>query len=135
MHGIVLFVRLAAITQVAIAIANLFLPRLLRYDENLRLVSPIIRQIFIVHSVYIVGVLLIFAGVSFGFPSELTSGRGLGQFLAGTMAIFWLCRAPLQLFYYDRVIRRSHRSGDAAFIAATFFLAATYSFATFATRL
>jgi hypothetical protein len=33
---------------------------------------------------------------------------------------------PLQLFYYDRELRRSHRLGDVVFIAATIFLAGAY---------
>ena len=57
----------AALVQIAIAATNVFLPRKLRYRENLERVAPIIRQIFVVHSVYIVGVLLLFAAITLGF--------------------------------------------------------------------
>jgi hypothetical protein len=104
----------------------------LNYRDNLSKVTPIIRQIFVVHSVYIVGVVLLFAAVTFGFAGELASGRGLGRFLAAAVALFWLCRAPVQVLYYDASLRRTNRAGDDAFITAALFLAFTYGAASLA---
>jgi len=118
--------RLAGLVQVAIAFTNLYLPAKLKYRENLSRVAPIIRQIFVVHSVYIVGVVLLFAAVTFGFAGELASGHGLGRFLAAAIALFWLFRAPVQLLYYDATLRKENRWGDIAFTAGALFLAATY---------
>jgi hypothetical protein len=123
---------LAGFVQLAIAFANVFLPAKLDYKENLSRVSPIIRQIFVVHSVYIVGVVLLFAVLTIGFTAELASGHGLGRFLATAIAIFWLFRAPVQLLYYDASLRRENRWGDIAFTAAALFLTATYGAASFA---
>jgi hypothetical protein len=126
MRAILLFLWLAGFVQIAIASANLFIPKKLNYQENLRRVAPIIRQIFVVHSAYIVGVVLLFAAVTFGFATELASGRGLGRFLASAIALFWLCRTPVQLLYYDESLRRSNRAGDVAFTLAALFLAMAY---------
>ena len=126
MRALVLLLWLAGFVQVAIASANLFLPAKLKYRENLSRVSPIIRQIFVVHSVYIVGVVLLFAAVTFGFAGELASGHGLGRFLAAAIALFWLLRAPVQLLYYDTALCRENRWGDIAFTSAALFLAAAY---------
>jgi hypothetical protein len=126
MRNILPLLWLAGFVQVAIASANLFIPKKLKYQENLARVAPIIRQIFVVHSVYIVGIVLLFATVTFGFAAELASGRGLGRFLASTIALFWLCRAPVQLLYYDASLRRTNRLGDVLFTSAALFLAATY---------
>ena len=123
---------LAGFVQLAIASANVFLPAKLNYKENLSRVSPIIRQIFVVHSVYIVGVVLLFAVLTFAFAGELASGHGLGRFLAVSIAVFWLFRAPVQLLYYDATLRRENRLGDIAFTAAALFLTATYGAASFA---
>lgn len=131
MRSILVFLWLAGFVQVAIATANLFIPKKLNYQENLSRVAPIIRQIFVVHSVYIVGVVLLFAAVTFGFAAELASGRGLGRFLAAAMALFWLCRAPVQLLYYDASLRRTNRAGDVAFTLAALFLTTTYGAAAF----
>lgn len=126
MPTLVLLLWVAGFVQIGISVANLYLPRKLRYQENLERVAPIIRQVFFVHSAYVVGVVLLFAGISFWFAGELTSGHGLGRFLAAAMAVFWLCRAPVQLLYYDRALRRSNRIGDVAFTSAAVFLAVTY---------
>lgn len=134
MRGLLLLLWLAGFVQLAIASANLFLPAKLKYRENLSHVSPIIRQIFLVHSVYIVGVVLLFAAVTFAFAGELASGHGLGRFLAAAIALFWLFRAPVQFLYYDPTLRRENRWGDIAFAAGALFLAATYGAASFAHR-
>lgn len=131
MRGLVQLLWLAGLVQVAIAFANLFLPAKLKYRENLSRVAPIIRQIFVVHSVYIVGVVLLFAVVTFGFAGELSSGHGLGRFLAAAIALFWLFRAPVQLLYYDATLRKQNRWGDIAFTAGALFLATTYGIASF----
>jgi len=129
MPRLLLLLWLAGLVQVAIAFANLFLPAKLKYRENLSRVAPIIRQIFVVHSVYIVGVVLLFAAATFGFAGELASGHGLGRFLAASIALFWLFRAPVQLLYYDDTLRKQNRWGDSAFTAGALFLAATYGVA------
>jgi len=131
MHGLLQLLWLAGFVQIAIAFANVFLPAKLKYQENLSHVSPIIRQIFVVHSAYIVGVVLLFAVVTFGFAGELASGHGLGRFLAAAIAVFWLMRAPVQLLYYDATLRRENRWGDIAFTTGALFLALTYGAATF----
>jgi hypothetical protein len=132
MRSILVFLWLAGFVQVAIATANLFIPKKLNYQENLSRLAPIIRQIFVVHSVYIVGVVLLFAALTFGFAAELASGRGLGRFLAASMALFWLCRAPVQVLYYDASLRHANRAGDIAFTLAALFLTSTYGAAALA---
>ena len=127
MRTLVVALWIAGVVQLAIALANLVLPRKLKYRENLARIAPIIRQIFVVHSGYIVGIVLLFAVITFGFATELASGRGLGRFLAASMAVFWTCRVPLQLFYYDAASRRANRAGDTAITFALLFLAATYA--------
>jgi hypothetical protein len=132
MRGLLLLLWLAGFVQVAIASANLFLPAKLKYRENLSRVAPIIRQIFVVHSVYIVGMVLLFAAVTFGYAGDLVSGHGLGRFLAVAIAVFWLLRVPVQFLYYDPMLRKENRWGDIAFTAGALFLAATYGAASFA---
>jgi hypothetical protein len=135
MRGLLLLLWLAGFVQLAIAFANFFLPTRLSYRENLSRVSPIIRQIFVVHWIYIVGVVLLFALLTFGFAGELASGHGLGRFLATAIGLFWLFRAPVQLLYYDATLRKENRWGDIAFTAAALFLAVAYGAASFARAL
>jgi hypothetical protein len=131
MHVVPKLLWLAAAIQFAMAASNIFLPRILKYKENLLRVSPIIRQIFVVHSAYLVGVVLLFAAATATFTSELASGHGLGRFLSAAIAVFWLCRMLVQLLYYDANLRKSNRWGDFAYSAATAFLCIAYSAAAF----
>src|SRR5205807_2280770 len=107
--------------------ANFVLPRKLAYRENLARVSPIIRQIFIVHSVYIVLVLVFFGGLCVWFAPELTGSSALGTIICGFLAVFWTLRIAIQLFYYDRGIRRGNPWANAAFIAACVFLGGVFA--------
>jgi hypothetical protein len=125
MSRIEILLAVAGILQLVIAAANLVLPRILQYRENLAPVSPMIRQIFLVHSGYIVLVLVGFGIVSIVFASELAGGSGLGRFVSGFLAVFWLLRVPVQL-RYDPVIRRRYRLVDVAFLLAVLYLGATY---------
>jgi hypothetical protein len=127
MNAMLLLLWLAGLVQILIAVSNLFLPRKLHYQENLGRVTPIIRQVFLVHSAYIVGVLLLFAALTLGFAPELASGHGLGRFLAAGIALFWLFRAPVQILYYDASLRRMNRLGDIAFTSAAIFLTVAYA--------
>jgi len=117
---------IAGFVQLAIALANFVLPRKLNYRENLARLTPMVRQIFIVHSGYIVGIVVLFAAITFGFAPELAGGRGLGRFLAASIAVFWACRLPLQVFYYDSELRRRNRASDVAITLALLFLVVTY---------
>jgi hypothetical protein len=115
----------AGALQLVIAGANLFLPRILRYRENLARVSPMVREIFLVHSGYIVLMLVAFGIISIAFAPDLAGGSGLGRFLSAFLALFWGLRIPVQVAY-DPAIRRKYRLFDAAFLAALICLASTY---------
>ena len=106
----------AGAIQLVIIAANFALPKKLRCRENLAKVSPMIREVFVVHWLYIVLVLGIFTTLCFWFAPELAGGSRLGRFLSLAMAIFWLLRVPIQLFFYDREIRRQNRLADVAFL-------------------
>jgi hypothetical protein len=67
MNTMVPFLWLAGGVQLAIAIANLWVPRVLHYRENFAKLSPMVRQVFIVHSVYIVLMLLGFSALCLFF--------------------------------------------------------------------
>ena len=126
MPGLLFLMWTAAGIQIAIMVANAFLPGILKYRENLECLPRILREIFVVHAVYIVGVIAIFVAATIGFAPELASGRGLGRFMAAVIALFWLCRVPVQIFCYDPGTRRAHRFGDIAFTGGALFVGCVY---------
>ncbi|HEV2116289.1 MAG TPA: hypothetical protein VGR48_09715 [Terriglobales bacterium] len=122
------WLRAAGAVQVALIAGNFLLPAKLRCRENLKRVSPIVAQVFIVHWAYIVLTLAAFAALCFWFPQEL-AGPGLGRFLAAFMAGFWLLRVPVQLFFYDPKQRREHGLADVSFLASASYLGLVFAFA------
>ena len=121
----------AGFVHVGIIAANIPLPGRLRVRERLAGVPRFVRQIFYVHWVYIVIVLGMFAALCFGFAPELAGASALGRFLSGFIAGFWLLRIGLQVFYYDREIRRQNRGLDMLYVGALIVLVAIFGMATF----
>ena len=108
----------AGVVHAGIVLANIPLPGRLRVRERLAPVPRFLRQIFYVHWIYIVIVVGLFAALCFGFAPELAGASGLGRFLSGFMAGFWLLRIGLQVFYYDEEIRRENRGLDMLYLGA-----------------
>jgi len=108
----------AGAVHVGIIAANGPLPSRLRVRERLAGVPRFVRQIFYVHWAYIVIVVGLFAALCFGFARELGGANSLGRFLSGFIAGFWLLRIALQVFYYDRELRRENRGLDMLYVGA-----------------
>jgi len=108
----------AGLIHLGIMAANIPLPGRLRVREHLAGVPEFVRQIFYVHWVYIILVLGMFAGLCFGFARELAGGSGLGRFLSSFMAGFWALRIVLQVFYYDRRVRRENWGLDGMYLGS-----------------
>ncbi len=119
----------AGVVHVGIMAANIPLPGRLRVGERLAGVPRFLRQIFYVHWVYIVIVLGLFAALCFGFAAELAGASVLGRFLSGFMAGFWLLRIVLQIFYYDREIRRENWGLDMMYVVALIVLVMIFGMA------
>jgi hypothetical protein len=119
----------AGVVQLVIITVNFVLPKKLRCRENLASVSPMIRAVFVVHWLYIVLVLGIFTSLSFWFAPELAGASRLGRYLSAAIAVFWLLRVPIQLFFYDPEIRKQNRFGDVIFLIAFSYLGAVFGVA------
>jgi hypothetical protein len=119
----------AGVLQLLIIAANFVLPTKLQCRENLARVSPMIRAVFVVHWVFIVLVLGIFASLSFWFAPELAGASRLGRYLSAVISVFWLLRVPIQIFFYDSEIRKQHRFGDVIFLLAFSYLGVVFSIA------
>jgi len=129
MNRLVPYLVAAGVVQWVIAAANIFIPGKLRYGENIARLTPIVREVFIVHAVYIVGVLVGFGALSVWFAPELASGAGLGRFLSVFLAVFWVPRVFVQLFYYDRDVKRANPAGHVLFTTLFVYLAVVYTLA------
>ena len=129
MNPSILLIWAAGAVQLTMTGANVVLPGKLNYRENLSRVSPLVRQIFVVHSIYMVIVLLGFSGLCFFFAPRLIGHDPMGRSLSAFLAAFWLLRIFLQIFYYDADYRRQHRLADVAYTLACCFLGAVFAVA------
>jgi hypothetical protein len=123
------FLHVAGALHLLVASANLVAFGKFRYLEHLRNVPLVMRQVFLVQNAYIMLVQVGFALLCFFFAGELTSGRSLGLALAGFLALFWGSRVLLQLFYYDRELRRANRLFDVLFLLGDGYLAVVFALA------
>ena len=129
MRSLIPWLWAAGAVQLVIIAANFTLPKKLCCRENLARVSPMIRAAFVVHWVYIVLVLAIFASLSFWFAPELAGASRLGRYLSAVIAVFWLLRVPIQVFFYDPEVRRQNRLGDVVFLLAFSYLGIVFAVA------
>lgn len=131
MNALVPWIQMAGVAHLGVIAANFVLPRKLAVRENLARVSPIIRQVFVVHWVYIVIVLGLFALLCLLFPHELAGGSALGRFLSGFLCAFWGLRIVLQLLVYDRAVRRANAFLDALYLLALGYFTVVFGLAAF----
>src|SRR5208282_843589 len=134
MQRLVILILVAGAVQLAMLAANFVMPGKLRCRENLSRVSPMIRTVFIVHWIYILLMLAIFSAICFRFAPELAGASRLGHFLSAAIALFWLPRIPIQLFVYDRELRRQHRAADVAMLLALTFVVLVFGAAALRVR-
>ncbi|MBI3449305.1 MAG: hypothetical protein HY049_10370 [Acidobacteria bacterium] len=116
----------AGAIHLAIALANAPLARILEVRTHMAGVPPILRQVFTVHWLYIVGMLVGFTALCFAFAPELAGASPLGRALSGFLSLFWLTRIVVHVAYYDAKLRRAHRLLDAAFLSAAAYLALVF---------
>ena len=120
------FIQVAGVLHFLVASANIFAFGKFRYREHLRNVPLVMRQVFLVQNAYIMLVQAGFGLLCLFFADELVSARALGRALAGFLAIFWGSRVLLQLFYYDRALRRANRLFDILFLLGDGYMAAVF---------
>ena len=119
---------IAGAIHAGIVLANIPLPHRLRVRENLKNVPLLVRQIFYVHWFYIVLIVSLFSALCFAFARDLAGASPLGRFLSAFLCGFWLLRIFLQIFYYDREIRRANRALDALYLVSLIVLVGIFGF-------
>ena len=102
---------IAAAAQFVIAVLNLFLVRIMKWEEPVAQMPQLVRDVFHVHSCFITITLVIFGVVTMRFAGELAAGTNdLGRWLVCGIGLFWLIRWVMQFFYYNS----SHWKGKRA---------------------
>ncbi|MCI0625506.1 MAG: hypothetical protein L0387_28325 [Acidobacteria bacterium] len=80
---------------------HVFFPKRLRWNEELQRLSLLNRQIFWVHCLFIVLILILFGMLSFVFAPALLQPHPLSKAILSGFVLFWLLRLIVQLCVYD----------------------------------
>ena len=122
-NTLLICLRVAAVAQLAIAVLNVALPRLMRWTEDLARLPLLIREVFYVHVWFISVTLAIFGVMTLRFAGEIAAVTNpVCQWLAGAIGLFWGIRTVLQVTYYSG----SHWRGRPVRTALHIALLATY---------
>ena len=113
----------AAIGQIALAIVNFFLPRLMSWEEELARLSRLPREVFHVHAWFVSITLALFGVLTWRFAEDFASGASpLAKWLTTGIGIFWTIRLILQWTYYSA----SHWRGQGLRMVAHLVLTSIY---------
>jgi len=104
-----LHLRIVGLLLLLLCVMNLYVPRRFRWKEEMASLSLLNRQIFLVHSAFIILILLMFATLVLGFTRQLLEPTPLARVILAGLASFWFARLLVQWFYYDFSIWRGNR--------------------------
>ena len=117
---------LAGLGQLALALASLAIPRILRWREETAKLRPLTRQVFWTYAAYIFSFHVAFGLLSALAPDWLLDRTPLARAVAGFIAVYWGARLALQFFCFDRSERPPGALGKLAEAAlVTLFLCLT----------
>lgn len=120
---------LAGLAQLGIASSSVFIPRLLGWREETKLLRPLTRQVFWTYAVYILSMNTAFGVLSLLAPCALLDGSTLARAVCVFIAVYWTSRLVLQFAVFDRsvAVRPLFRFAEAAYVCAFAYLAVVYS--------
>ena len=93
---------LAGLGQLALALASLAIPRVLRWREDTAKLRPLTRQVFWTYAAYIWCTNVSFGVVSTLAPERLLDRSPLARRVSGFIALYWGGRVLVQFFWFDR---------------------------------
>lgn len=96
------FVIAAGLALFLVAAAGCFVPRVLRWREDVARLRPLNRQVFWTYSGYILCTNLCMAALATFAPDWLLSGSPLAAAVSGYICVYWGARLVIQFVYYDR---------------------------------
>jgi hypothetical protein len=109
MLNLELHLRIVGVLLLALAVLNCFVPRRFGWPAELRGRSLLLRQVFSVHSFFIILVLVMMGILSLLFAPALLERTALAPIILGGLAIFWTTRLVFQFFVYSPELWRGNR--------------------------
>ncbi len=125
-------IRLGGVLHVSLLVAGGLLPFVLNWQSDLKKLDRLSQQVVWTHGVFIVLVVVGFGAASLFLPDALLAGTPLARSLCGFIALFWLARLFIQLFYLDAESHLTNwffRLGYRGLTGVFMYLAIVYAFA------
>ncbi|TLD72616.1 hypothetical protein FEM03_00635 [Phragmitibacter flavus] len=97
-----LLLRFVALLQLALAVLNLFIARILNWKPEVDAMSPLVRDVFIIHGWFITITVAMFGILTWRFAPEMAHApTELSRWLCAAIGIFWGIRCVLQWLHYS----------------------------------
>ena len=105
---LVTHLRLAGVLLAGLAVLNVFVPSRFRWREELARVSLLNREIFQVHTIFLIVTLTLFSALLLTSADALVEPARLPRAILAGLTLFWGLRMLMQWFYYSPAIWRGH---------------------------
>jgi hypothetical protein len=122
--------QIAGILQLVLSLAHVGFARRLGWGREMQRVSLLTRQVFWVHTGFLMLVLAGFGALSLFCAGELLAPSGLAHAVLGGLSVFWASRWYCQFFVYRSELWRGnsfHTAAHAFFACLWTFLTAVYA--------
>lgn len=120
---------LAGWGQIALALASLAIPRVLRWREDTAKLRTLTRQVFWTYAAYIWAAHVCFGTLSALAPDQLLDHSPLARAVSGFIAAWWSARVLIQVLWFDRSAAPPGaltKLAEAALVLLFLFLAGVY---------
>ena len=94
-----MLVLMAGLLHFALIPASLSVPKVLRWKEQLSMLTPLCRQVIWVHGVFVAALIVAFGVITVVFSGRIAAGQE--PILTALMGGFWLLRLGFQLAYLN----------------------------------
>jgi len=127
-------IALCGLLHLSVSIASLAIPTLLQWRPQLRVLNPLLRQIFWTYAAYILFINAWFGIMSLIATDELLNKSILAKSITLFIAAYWLARLAIQFLYFDRSNAPAgllYVIGEAALVGLFLLFTVVYSVAFF----
>ena len=109
----------AGVTMIVLALAHFGLSKLLAWQEDTRKLTPINRQVFIVHTVFLAVGIFLLGLVCLFFAAAFFEKTTLATVATGSFAMCWLSRLVCQIFIFRSEITNNKQLNSFLQVAGT----------------
>jgi len=111
--ALLVHLRIVGVLMALLVVVNLLVPGRLHWRDEMARLSLVNRQIFQVHSIFIVLTLALFSALLLMYGDALLERTPLSRAVLIGLTIFWALRMLMQWFFYSPDVWRGNRFNTA----------------------